>query len=263
MSVAALLGLDDPNSELLGLAQTRWSSWRVDHPELTGAPALPCLRQWLLACSPYQADGVLAALANLGNCRRGDDIAAAAVLCWTLLPGACTLAHGLQSLSPDIDQVVASQLWIEVRSGHTPVRRVAANVLLNTRKGVLHELGVGQPAGSGRDRPVLLDPTSWLWLDLPNPAGPATAAAELNDLLERACGEGVIDLDDCRLLVRLAQASDAGKGPRCAGRGGLTAAAVTTVVSSEFGVSGRTVRRRVQHSLDALAQAYAVEKVPA
>ena len=44
---------------------------------------------------------------------------------------------------------------------------------------------------------------------------------------------------------------------------GLTAEAVTTVVCPEFGITGRTARRRVQRSITALAEAYAVEKVPA
>ncbi|MBM6402607.1 hypothetical protein [Phycicoccus sonneratiae] len=263
MSVAAMLGLDDPDSELLAQAQTRWSGWCVDHPGLDCAPSLPSLRQWLLACAPDQADGALAALANLGNCRGGGDPAAAAVLCWTLLPGASTLARGLATLCPDIDQVVASQLWIEVRSGRIPARHVAANVLRNVRKGVLRHLGVGQPVGSRCDTAMLVDPTSRLWLDLPNPDRHPTAKAELEDLLERACRDGVIDLDDCRLLVRLARASGTGAGPRRAGRGGLTASAATTVVSAELGISGRTVRRRVQRSLTALAAAYAVETVPA
>ena len=48
--------------------------------------------------------------------------------------------------SLDIDQLVASQLWIEVRSGSPVLRKVAANILMNTRKGVLQQLGMGRPA---------------------------------------------------------------------------------------------------------------------
>lgn len=204
----------------------------------------------------------MAALAHRGHREGGDDVTAAAVVCWVLLPGAATLAARLQPLSSDIDALVASQLWLEVRSGRPPVRGVAASLLMDTRKGVLCQLGVGRPVGSRFDRATLVDPTSRPWADLPNPDGHRSAAAELNDLLERASRDGVLSPQDCRLLLRLTHASDI-SGPRCASRGGLTAAAVTTVVCAELGVSARTVRRRAQYALTALARAYAVERVSA
>lgn len=91
----------------------------------------------------------------------GDDIAAAAALAKCLLPGACRLAGWLSSLPTKevfrdsqpiqagawwaverIDELVASQLWIEVRS--FPWRRltkVASNIIVSTKVGVLREVG--------------------------------------------------------------------------------------------------------------------------
>ena len=267
MSVATQLGLDDPDSELLKLAGTRWATWFGDNQVLPIAFSRGPLRQWLQSSPPAATDRLLGPLAQLANCAGADDVAAAAVLCWALLPGATTLAIGLQPYSSDIDQLVASQLWIEVRSGRPVVRKVAANILMNTRRGVLQQLGMGRPAGSKWDRATPIDPTSRLLLDLPDPHRPDASAAELSELLGLACREGVITAEDCLLLIRLAQVSDGaddrGTRPRCSGRAGLTAEAVTTVVCPEFGISGRTARRRVQRSITALAEAYAVEKVPA
>jgi hypothetical protein len=70
-------------------------------------------------------------------------VPAAGVLAWVLLPGACSVARRLRSLSLRIDELVAAQLWIEVRS--FPWQRlwkVAANILGNLRVAVLLDCGV-------------------------------------------------------------------------------------------------------------------------
>ena len=115
-------------------------------------------------CRPVDreaSDEVLLALAMLAAPDGGDDIAAAAALAKCLLPGACRLAGWLSTLPPRevfrdsqpvmagawsaverVNELVASQLWIEVRT--FPWRRrskVAANILINTRVGVLREVG--------------------------------------------------------------------------------------------------------------------------
>src|SRR3546814_16161191 len=91
----------------------------------------------------------------------GDDIAAAAALAKCLLPGACRLAGWLSTLPPRavfrdsqpvaagswsaverIDELVASHLWVEVRSFKwRRLTKVAATHLTNTPRGVLHEVG--------------------------------------------------------------------------------------------------------------------------
>ena len=65
-------------------------------------------------------------IAGLAAQHDGDDVPAAAVLAWLLVPGASLLANRLTTLSPAIDQLVAAQLWIEVRTfgtGPGPARR--------------------------------------------------------------------------------------------------------------------------------------------
>lgn len=74
----------------------------------------------------------------------GNDVAAAAMLALALMPGACTLVNRLRTLGPEIDQIVAGKLWLEVRT--FPWRRltkVSANIMLNARAGVLQERGAG------------------------------------------------------------------------------------------------------------------------
>src|SRR3546814_16997174 len=91
----------------------------------------------------------------------GDDIAAAAALAKCLLPGVCRLAGWLSTLPPRevfrdsqpvaagswsaverIDELVASQLWLEVRNfAWRRLRKVAANIPINPPVGLLHEVG--------------------------------------------------------------------------------------------------------------------------
>ena len=90
-------------------------------------------------------------LARLASPSGGDDVAAAGALAWLLLPGACATAHRLRSLTPRIDEVVAAQLWLEVREfAWQRLGKVAANIVMNVRRGVLRELGVGSHLGGGR-----------------------------------------------------------------------------------------------------------------
>ena len=70
------------------------------------------------------------------------------------------------------------------------VRKVAANILMNTRKGVLQQLGMGRPAGSKWDRATPIDPTSRLLLDLPDTHRPDASAAELSELLRARLPRG-------------------------------------------------------------------------
>jgi hypothetical protein len=60
--------------------------------------------------------GWLHALATLAAADGGNDVAAAAALACALMPGACILANRLRTLAVQIDQIVAAQLWVEVRT---------------------------------------------------------------------------------------------------------------------------------------------------
>ena len=142
MSVQTQLGLHDEGNGLLAHAGQNWASWADRFPCLWGIGGVASLRAWLRAAVPAEADEVLHVLVSLASPSGGDDASAAAMVAWALLPGASVLAQRLRTLSPRIDEVVAAQLWIEIRT--FPWRRlhkVAANILANTRTGVLRECG--------------------------------------------------------------------------------------------------------------------------
>jgi hypothetical protein len=143
MSVATQLGLDRPDNPVLTRAALDWDTrivWDSRLAAVTGG--VEGLRQWLRRADPAAADDVLHGLAGLGSPTGADSLLAARVLAWALLPGASALARRLASLTPDIDAIVAAQLWLEIRSFPWPrLRKVAANILANTRVGVLRECG--------------------------------------------------------------------------------------------------------------------------
>src|SRR5690606_13493187 len=79
-------------------------------------------------------------------------VEAVSVITWLLVPGAVNLARQFADLSPDIDALVAGQLWLTVRNYRgDPPRRVAATLLARTRRDVMADLGVGD-AAVRRDR---------------------------------------------------------------------------------------------------------------
>lgn len=74
------------------------------------------LPAWLRSVDPESADAVLHRLAEPDSPTGGDDVTATGALAWLLLPAACLVAHRLRSLTTRIDEVVAAQLWLEVRT---------------------------------------------------------------------------------------------------------------------------------------------------
>ena len=115
MSVATQLGLSDPNQDLLAQARQQWPTWCRHYPGLAVVEDLLDLPPWLKEAEKSQADDVLHTLAKIGSPRGGDNVVAAGALAWLLLPGACLVAHRLRSLTNRIDEIVAAQLWLEVR----------------------------------------------------------------------------------------------------------------------------------------------------
>jgi hypothetical protein len=252
MSVATHLGLADPDSEVLALAAQRWAGWQATHPELRVVDELADLPVWLRAADWAQADRVLLALAQLSAPDGGDDVAATGALAWVLLPGASLLAFRLGRLSQRIDEILAAQLWVEARTfpwkrGH----KVAANILMNTRKGVIRDLGLGELS----DRTIPFPPTAQVWTQAAHGRQPAelTPEQELQDILELATSKGALTDDDGDLLLSLAHAADLAS-PARSGRGhaGLMAPAASEAVAAGRGVSARTVRRRAARSVSAL-----------
>lgn len=262
MRVARQLGLDGPESTLLRLARERWPRWQEDFPALHGCDDPLRLPELFRAWGPVRADEVLQTLAHLASAEHGaDDVAAGGLLAWLLIPGAARLAVSLASSGlPSIDELVAAQLWIEVRSwksGH----KVAANILRRTRRGVLTDLGI--LGGLAADR------STWgrtrLVADLEDhltdedhlnhglERGDESSEGELGRLFRDALDQQIITEDQCLLLLELASVAHEADVRR-SGRGycGLLASEPTSRVGSQRGIARPTVRRRALKAIDQL-----------
>ncbi|WP_207219044.1 hypothetical protein [Pengzhenrongella frigida] len=265
MSVATQLGLNDPARGLLAQARTDWAGWSGHDPRLVVVDDLLDLPDWIRTADRLDVDDVLHVLARLGSPTGGDDIAAAGALVWVLLPGATVVAHRLRDMTPRIDECVAAQLWIEVRSFAWERRRkVAANIVMNLRRGVLRDLGAHEHLRAVDPtwaHAVPLAPEADLWRVLDAKAAEPLAVEaeeELAELLSWAMAHRVIGEHDRQLLVGLAEAACQVAVPRSRqGRSGLCSRAGSSVVAAQHGISAVTVRRRARQSMRALAEAYA------
>ncbi|WP_248580838.1 hypothetical protein [Nocardioides sp. InS609-2] len=271
MGVAALLDLDDDRAGLLKLAEDRWCVWVDTEPRLGVVPGgMRGLRPWLRVADSAAADEALLGLAMLAAPDGGDDVAAAAVLAWALLPGACHLAHRLTvgprravgGADTSVDELVAAQLWLEVRSfAWRRRRKVAANLLMDTRAGVLLELGdYHQVARVDRSwaHTTLADVNEENRSATELPAAEEEPLEVLLELLEWATTSQVISEDDRCLLMCLvdeAARSDVQRSSR--GRGGFASNDLSRAVAPRVGVSEATVRRRAARSMRALSEAVA------
>jgi len=254
MSVADYFGLDDPESPLMSEARAGWARWCVPEPDLAVVDDLLDLRDWTRRAPRPDKDRVLARLAALAR----DDHAAAVTLVWLLLPGAITLADGLRDLSPEIDALLAGQLWIEVaRSHRLPPHGMARAILNCTRRELTAELGVGHHAklrdriwsevallDRFEERAVLMESVD---LD---------PHEELVEVFDAALRDNAIEGFDIWLLHELATVATAEAAPLRRGRCGLTSPAVVDEVSRRRPESARTLRRRACRALNELA-AYA------
>lgn len=264
MSVATQLGLGNFQSGLMAQAAGEWGEWCQDDPALAPVPHLVNLPGWLRNANHAPREDLLCALGRRASTDGQDELAAAATLSWVLLPGASLLAARLRNLTPDIDALVAGQLWLEVRGLHwRSTCKVAATVLLNTRRGVLADLGLPGYVETSWRRSSVLDPMALAHLPLAPAVEPDDPSAELDQLLERACEDRVIDERDRALLRRLMAGAEKFPATRCGSRGGLTSFAATSSAAVEAGVSARTVRRRTRRSVMALTAAYARSRIPA
>jgi hypothetical protein len=306
VAVGVLTGLglaDGLDSDVLRRAADGWHGWVGQDDRLAVVPGgVVGLRSWLAGVAPAAADEVLHALARRGAADGGDDVAAAGALAWALVPGARALAAQVTRMrllgvrADMVDHLVAAELWLQIRGfPWQRLRKVAANLLMNTRTGVLRELGVGRAARRA-DRTwsqvVLVDPGSLRTtaraaglgaagprlglsdtgaavdglvdgvldgLDGHGEDAARAAAARLLEVLDWACGRGVIGGRDRSLLLSVVAAARCGDGP-----GELTARRTVERVADDLGLCERTVRRRLGASVAALTAAVSrVEAVPA
>jgi len=310
MSVGDQLGLDD-NSELLDQARQKWPAWVAADPRLGVVENFDDLRAWLPAVDYEASDEVLLALAMLAAPDGGNDVVAAAALAKCLLPGASRLAGWLSTLPPReifrdsqpvtagtrsaverIDELVASQLWIAVRTFKwRRLRKVAANILFNTRVAVLREVGdffhvsradrtwanttLVESFSVGDLAPIANEMLAWNVGAMPTErvasalfhrpqiladAGPEqkepSATEELLELLVWACEHQVISPADRYLLLCLVEEADRVEIRQLArGYGGLLSNEVSRRVAPRIGASEATVRRHGSRSIRALAEA--------
>lgn len=141
MSVQELLGLEDDGLLVQQIHHT-WETWSRRDPRLRAAPDFTSFIAWREQAPPDQVDAALQALATLGAVDGGDDPVAAAALAFLMLPSARRTALSLSPMAENIDEFVASQLWIEVRTFPWQRHpRAAVHILRATRAGVLYQLG--------------------------------------------------------------------------------------------------------------------------
>lgn len=185
-----------------------------------------------------------------------DDRDAALVLAWFLLPTALRVRRRLGLADDRVDEVLAAQLWVEVRG--LPWRRphwVAAKVAGQLREGVLLDCGAPTHHMPHRLSTVSMGPVDPADDRLVEDEDPA---AELAELLAWACAEDVITDEDRELLVSLIEAAkrlQADGHAREGGVAGLSSRQLSAVVAQEWGVCARTVRRRTARCVAALSEA--------
>ena len=164
--------------------------------------------EWALRADPAHwqtANQVLLALARLAAEDGGNDREAALVLAWLMLPAAATVARQYQDGDPDIDAIVAGQLFIQVRTypWRTRPGSVGAGIGRDLRRHVGRELGIQSGQRLVAVDPVVLDT---------QPADPEqgevaeVAVAALLDDAERA---GAIDAGQRQLLEDVLAQADA------------------------------------------------------
>jgi len=176
-------------------------------------------------------------------------------LAWLLVPGASFTARRLQSLSRDIDHLVASELWVLVRTFPLQRRKVVANLMRDLRSRVLEAC----------DAPSTLRRTDPTWFATVTSTEAAshlsvldevepTAWEELVDLLDWACRQRMILASDRLMLLLLVEASQ-DLNVRIATSHGLLSNEATAEVAALLGVCERTVRRRARRTIAAVTAA--------
>lgn len=256
MSVAQYLGVDSHNAPLLSAARQAWPTLCAAAPELKVVDELLDLRKWSES-SPYDdRDRVHAALAKLAHFDGHDDRAAATALAWMLLPGARHLANSLSDRTDQVDGIVASNLWIAIKTANWERRhKISAAILQETRRYCLAELGLGNPAirtdrtWSKTETGVNLDSRMVAVRREPGELPPEEI---LRRLASVAKATHTLTAGEIEFLVNLAKAVESHNGPAGRGRHGLCTVAATTTLAQQFGITPRQVQRRTQAILDRL-----------
>ena len=113
MNITEMLGLQDERME--SVAQGTLGGWVAIEPRLGVVDDPARLDAWRRAAEPAVANDVLLGLARLAAFDGADDRDAALVLAWFLLPTALRVRRRLGLNDDRVDEVLAAQLWVEVR----------------------------------------------------------------------------------------------------------------------------------------------------
>ncbi len=258
MSVATALNLT--RETVQDIAAQRWPQWSAALPALALVDQPTEVDRWLLRADPASADQVLRALAQLAATDGENDTEAATLFAWVLLPAARTVAGRFRK--PEVDEHVAAQLWIEVRSypWQRTSARVATSIAGRLRKHLVAELddppvtpATLEPAREHAGLLAVLVREYGMEV-VPGPGEDASPMEELLSVLEWGCRRGVIT-DNDRLLLLDVIATAAEEPSWLKSGAALLGDVVSDRVGTQWGISGRTVRRRAAASIHALAAA--------
>jgi hypothetical protein len=251
VSVADRLGLQDLEGSLMGEARAAWHRWCADDAALGVVAELAELPDWTPHAPRAAKDDVLARLAALTATEQD----AVTALAWMLVPGATRIAAENRDLHPDIDGVVAGQLWLEASRAHELTGcSVARAVLRRTRSEVMAELGVGD-AAERRDRAwANAVPVDGTVDERTAPEPEPLLDYTVLELLKAAYLDGAAVGFDLCLLWDLAHMAETLGAPAHRGRMGLTTPAVVEAFAAERHLNARSVRRRATEVLDRLRE---------
>jgi hypothetical protein len=260
------------------VARTRaLDRWGAAEELLAGISSLDALAEIVHhGHDPARADELLGGLVRLAAADGGDDEDAAMVVAHLLDNGTRKLALQLRDLSDDIDELLAGELWLQIRTFPWRRRRraYAKSLLLDTRLAVLAEVRPYRTRDR-QTRVILIDPVA-CWTDDEPAREPASSptgrtgvldrahveahdqdSSTLLDVLEWARRSGVIDRAEAALLLELVVAADEvglAERRRSAGRS-VNQRAEIAAVAARHGVHAKTIWRRRARALGALQAA--------
>ena len=234
-----------------------WEQWVSTEPGLRRLSTLDELRELRGA----EADELLGALVRLAAKDGGDDELAAHAVAHQLAGEALGIAIELRDLGSDVDHVVMTSLWLEIRTfpWQRRTRAFATSLRYATRRSAL-EYFLNPP--KDRKRLIVRPPEDIAEGAVALAAGPpdgATAAQSRSELLEyldwSVCTNR-ITAEDATLLIELVSAGwqTADKGRLKLKRGVCSMHAVQ-VVADRRGVCAKTVIRERDRVLDLLRAA--------
>jgi len=242
-------------------ASGAWCRWTRAQPVLAQVGSAVDLCQVVTdRAEPAAANDLLMALVRVGSVDGGVDETAATFVAALLAPGGDRIIRSLSSLGPDIDAMVAGQLWLQVRAypWRCRPRAVAKNTLMETRRAVLADYGAttaGRAALVPLAPPELIEAVDRCGADV---SDQLVADLALLELLAWARARGVLERGHAALLWELVMAAcdeETALVPSSLARGVGSKQSVR--VAAARGVTARTVSRQRAHAVAQLRLARA------